>query len=165
MSLFSFNLSSESSIDKFNNLINKDLSFVQKSLDAISNQYIESTGTLIHQDALIIVNIKTPYKEKYTINDTFIDVYDYDFEQSRVIQLDDIDTNMIHYLKNGITESQNIKVLSTNAIEINENNNKTYIEVLDEKRFLIKFKDNMNCLLYTSPSPRDPIGSRMPSSA
>ena len=144
MSLFSFNLSSESSIDKFNNLINKDLSFVQKSLDAISNQYIESTGTLIHQDALIIVNIETPYKEKYTINDTFIDVYDYDFEQSRVIQLDDIDTNMIHYLKNGITESQNIKVLSTNAIEINENNNKTYIEVLDEKRFLIKFKDNMN---------------------
>ena len=144
MSLFSFNLSSESSIDKFNNLINKDLSFVQKSLDAISNQYIESTGTLIHQDALIIVNIKTPYKEKYTINDTFIDVYDYDFEQSRVIQLDNIDTNMIHYLKNGITESQNIKVLSTNAIEINENNNKTYIEVLDEKRFLIKFKDNMN---------------------
>jgi outer membrane lipoprotein-sorting protein len=144
LSLFSFNLSSESSIDKFNNLINKDLSFVQKSLDPISNQYIESTGTLIHQDALIIVNIKTPYKEKYTINDTFIDVYDYDFEQSRVIQLDDIDTNMIHYLKNGITESQNIKVLSTNAIEINENNNKTYIEVLDEKRFLIKFKDNMN---------------------
>ena len=144
MSLFSFNLSSESSIDKFNNLINKDLSFVQKSLDAISNQYIESTGTLIHQDALIIVNIETPYKEKYTINDTFIDVYDYDFEQSRVIQLDDIDSNMIHYLKNGITESQNIKVLSTNAIEINENNNKTYIEVLDEKRFLIKFKDNMN---------------------
>ena len=144
MSLFSFNLSSESSIDKFNNLINKDLSFVQKSLDAISNQYIESTGTLIHQDALIIVNIKTPYKEKYTINDTFIDVYDYDFEQSRVIQLDDIDTKMIQYLKNGITESQNIKVLSTNAIEINENNNKTYIEVLDEKRFLIKFKDNMN---------------------
>jgi outer membrane lipoprotein-sorting protein len=144
LSLFSFNLSSESSIDKFNNLINKDLSFVQKSLDAISNQYIESTGTLIHQDALIIVNIETPYKEKYTINNTFIDVYDYDFEQSRVIQLDDIDTNMIHYLKNGITESQNIKVLSTNAIEINENNNKTYIEVLDEKRFLIKFKDNMN---------------------
>ena len=144
MSLFSFHVSSESSIDKFNNLIDKDLSFVQKSLDPISNEYIESAGTLIHQDALIIVNIETPYKEKYTINNTFIDVYDYDFEQSRVIQLDDIDSNMIHYIKNGITESQNIKVLSTNAIEISENNNKTYIELLDEKRFLIKFKDNMN---------------------
>ena len=144
LSLLSFNLSSETSIDKFNNLINKDLSFVQKSLNAISNEYIESTGTLIHQGALIIVNIKTPYKEKYTINNTFIDVYDYDFEQSRIIQLDDIDTNMIHYLKNGITESENIKVLSANAIEISENNNKTYIELLDEKRFLIKFKDNMN---------------------
>jgi len=144
LSLLSFNVSSETSIDKFNNLINKDLSFIQKSLNAISNEYIESTGTLIHQGTLIIVNIKTPYKEKYTINNTFIDVYDYDFEQSRIIQLDDIDTNMIHYLKNGITESENIKVLSANAIEISENNNKTYIELLDEKRFLIKFKDNMN---------------------
>ena len=27
------------------------------------------------------------------------------------------------------------------------------------------FNKCMNCLLYTSPSPRDPIGSRMPSSA
>ena len=99
LSLFSFHVSSESSIEKFNNLIDKDLSFVQKSLDPISNEYIESAGTLIHQDALIIVNIETPYKEKYTINNTFIDVYDYDFEQSRVIQLDDIDTNMIHYIK------------------------------------------------------------------
>ena len=25
--------------------------------------------------------------------------------------------------------------------------------------------EDTNCLLYTSPSPRDPIGSRMPSSA
>ena len=28
-----------------------------------------------------------------------------------------------------------------------------------------KLDKNNNCLLYTSPSPRDPIGSRMPSSA
>ena len=29
----------------------------------------------------------------------------------------------------------------------------------------IQTQNNITCLLYTSPSPRDPIGSRMPSSA
>ena len=33
----------------------------------------------------------------------------------------------------------------------------------DESAF--SYAHDMNCLLYTSPSPRDPIGSRMPSSA
>ena len=28
-----------------------------------------------------------------------------------------------------------------------------------------KLDEGLSCLLYTSPSPRDPIGSRMPSSA
>ena len=31
--------------------------------------------------------------------------------------------------------------------------------------FLSNVKDNFSCLLYTSPSPRDQRGSRMPSSA
>ena len=31
--------------------------------------------------------------------------------------------------------------------------------------FSIKFDDETTCLLYTSPSPRDQRGSRMPSSA
>ena len=30
---------------------------------------------------------------------------------------------------------------------------------------ILKITDNSNCLLYTSPSPRDISGSRMPSSA
>ena len=30
---------------------------------------------------------------------------------------------------------------------------------------LNSFAEGWSCLLYTSPSPRDPIGSRMPSSA
>ena len=38
------------------------------------------------------------------------------------------------------------------------------IEQSEKERILIKFKD-IGCLLYTSPSPRDQRGSRMPSSA
>ena len=41
------------------------------------------------------------------------------------------------------------------------------IKFRDEVRSFIKetFTDDMSCLLYTSPSPRDGLLSRMPSSA
>ena len=35
----------------------------------------------------------------------------------------------------------------------------------NSEKFLCKVKKSINCLLYTSPSPRDISGSRMPSSA
>ena len=35
----------------------------------------------------------------------------------------------------------------------------------DEVKMLKDFTDTVTCLLYTSPSPRDQRGSRMPSSA
>ena len=42
----------------------------------------------------------------------------------------------------------------------------TYDEDLNSlKSNLTKMGLNVDCLLYTSPSPRDGIGSRMPSSA
>ena len=40
----------------------------------------------------------------------------------------------------------------------------TYID-LDTKTLSVALADNQTCLLYTSPSPRDQRGSRMPSSA
>ena len=41
-----------------------------------------------------------------------------------------------------------------------------YAEKNDKEIFLVSQKDaNIDCLLYTSPSPRDQTGSRMPCSA
>ena len=37
--------------------------------------------------------------------------------------------------------------------------------ILEFKTKLIPYKGNDSCLLYTSPSPRDSLSSRMPSSA
>ena len=39
------------------------------------------------------------------------------------------------------------------------------LEVPEQKGWDIQTYDNMVCLLYTSPSPRDSMTSRMPSSA
>ena len=58
------------------------------------------------------------------------------------------------------------KMLGTSAIMANE----VFVAHLqplrpDEVDYAISFAVPMNCLLYTSPSPRDQRGSRMPSSA
>ena len=38
-------------------------------------------------------------------------------------------------------------------------------QLIDQLNEKVKAKDDKGCLLYTSPSPRDPKTSRMPSSA
>ena len=43
--------------------------------------------------------------------------------------------------------------------------NRGKVEVRPFKGLLMHFAEACNCLLYTSPSPRDQRGSRMPSSA
>ena len=51
-------------------------------------------------------------------------------------------------------------------LEIYKLKNENNIRYLNAKRdFKIGVDDNITCLLYTSPSPRDGLLSRMPSSA
>ena len=53
----------------------------------------------------------------------------------------------------------------SNAVKLNWDNSEIF-EKLDGSLMMLYFYDNQwNCLLYTSPSPRDQRGSRMPSSA
>ena len=144
--LISFNLFSDSSINTFNNLIKENLIFNQKSLNQVSNEYSISSGNLIHSDNLITININKPFKERYEINDSYIDIYDYDFDQHKKIYLDDIESNLINYLIKGIEENVNIINLSDNSFTIDDGLNGMYIEIVDDKNFFIKFKDNMGTI-------------------
>ena len=51
-------------------------------------------------------------------------------------------------------------------------NQRSYTKSVDQaaideglRAYMLKVYNYMTCLLYTSPSPRDQLGSRMPSSA
>ena len=52
--------------------------------------------------------------------------------------------------------------IETQLARTQKNNNRPLLENVDAKKRLAEL---MDCLLYTSPSPRDQRGSRMPSSA
>ena len=49
--------------------------------------------------------------------------------------------------------------------ELTEGWSRSYQHYLDKFEQLLKVDENLICLLYTSPSPRDRQKSRMPSSA
>lgn len=144
--LVSFKLFSETPIDSFNVLIKEDLTFVYKSLNRESNKQSSSSGNLVHSDDLITIMVKEPFKERYEINASSIDIYDYDFDQYKKIYLDDVQDNMINYLINGIRDDASIINLSNNSFTIDNNFNEVYVEIINNKKFFIKSEDNMGAI-------------------
>ena len=62
---------------------------------------------------------------------------------------------------NGLTETE-----LRHEMSFPVNNEKELKKIMDLNKWsLISTNKHINCLLYTSPSPRDQRGSRMPSSA
>ena len=61
---------------------------------------------------------------------------------------------------------ESFRQIKNNNVDLISNN-----DPLDKNRLLIEdlwesvLREECPCLLYTSPSPRDPVSSRMPSSA
>ena len=86
LSSFSLSLLSDSVLDKFNIIIKNDLTFNHRSLDS-NNEISESVGSLIHDGEVILINVDSPFKERYQISDKTIDIYDFDFNQSRSISI------------------------------------------------------------------------------
>ena len=76
-----------------------------------------------------------------------IEIYDFDFDQTRILQYKDIDNkSLIDIIINGIDfETNNIKDISNNSFKvIDASDREIYIEIIDSNSFFIKFKDNMN---------------------
>ena len=72
-----------------------------------------------------------------------------------------VDMNYLHWLNTGKPFENNVR---NNAIDFLSN--KFYnVKKLNEIIPLSKHNEYCSCLLYTSPSPRDGLLSRMPSSA
>ena len=59
----------------------------------------------------------------------------------------------------------NLKIFPVNVGQDNVKKAKKFFDDLNIKNLDLYFDENINCLLYTSPSPRDNPASRMPSSA
>ena len=138
--LLSVNLYSEDSILTINKLIKNNLNFVQTTDSGFKE--INSKGTLIRNNELIEIMIDFPTKEKYIIRDSIIEIYDYEFNQSQIIKINDENSFLFDFLANGI-DADRIDNINDNSFSVLTNDSQFFVNVISENSFSITYNDNM----------------------
>ena len=138
--LLSVNLYSEDSILTINKLIKNNLNFVQTTDSGFKE--INSKGTLIRNNEFIEIMIDYPTKEKYIIRDSIIEIYDYEFNQSQIIKINDENSFLFDFLANGI-DADRIDNINDNSFSVLTNDSRFFVNVISENSFSITYNDNM----------------------
>ena len=138
--LLSVNLYSEDSILTINKLIKNNLNFVQTTDSGFKE--IDSKGTLIRNNEFIEIMIDYPTKEKYIIRDSIIEIYDYEFNQSQIIKINDENSFLFDFLANGI-DADRIDNINDNSFSVLTNDSQFFVNVISENSFSISYNDNM----------------------
>ena len=132
-------------IDQLSLFFNNDLQFIQSSLNTITNTFDRTEGEYSKKNNLIIINVTSPYKENYYINDKNIEIHDLDFDQIRTIPLSEIeDTFLINLLRNQSLQTYDIKNIKEDSFKLLKNDKEYNFEFLDKDELQVKFTDNMN---------------------
>ena len=142
LSLVSFNLISDDVLNTFNSFIKNDLLFFQET-EINLNENTYSEGYIQHENEIIEIFIVTPFKEKYTIENDKLIVFDFEFNQTQTFPISNNESVLINVLKLGAKLNQ-VKDLTDKSFKINFNKGSLYIELLSDNIFEIKYKDNMN---------------------
>ena len=140
--LLSFGINSNELVNTLNDLILKDLNFNQKTLNFKTNKVENSYGNIRRSNELITINVESPFKERYKINKDYVEIYDYDFDETKTILLEDINARTINFLLSGIS-LDDISSFTENAVYLSSSTDDVYIELLSDEAFVIKFKDNL----------------------
>ena len=145
--LLFFNLLvSANTVESLNEFFKNNLEFVQTSFNTINNSFDKSYGNFSRDlNNNIKIEINSPFKEIYFINENGIEIHDLEFNQKRFIKNQDISNNILKFIKNGFNdESFYIEQLDDNKFEITEFEKNYYFEFLSNDDLQIKYKDNMN---------------------
>ena len=139
--LISINLYSEDSISSINKLIKNNLNFVQTTDSGFEE--IDSKGTLLRNKDFIEITIDFPTKEKYIIRDSIIEIYDYEFNQSQIIEINDGNSFLFDFLTNGINADE-VNDMNKNSFTVLKNDNQFFVNIVSDRSFSISYNDNMD---------------------
>lgn len=146
--LISFNLYSLDIISSFNNFIKFDLKFTQDTNNGVSTT--QSFGQIYRKENVIEIKVDSPSKEKYVIGNTYIEIFDYDFNQTQRLELNNKDSFFIKLLTEGIDDIY-VKNITKDSFVYEKNDKKFYIKMHNESEFIVSFFDNMeyeNSILF-----------------
>ena len=138
----------EKALDFFEN----ELSFKQISFNKFSNNYDESLGNYTLNSNGIEIEITSPYKEIYFINDYGVEIHDLEFNQIKVISKDELKDNLIFNLFIQNTTDDIVELIDDSSFLIYENKIPYFFNFIDNETLEIKYKDNMeidNLITFT----------------
>ncbi len=145
--LLFFNLLiSANTVESLNEFFKSNLEFVQTSFNTTNNNFDKSYGNFSRDlNNNIKIEINSPFKEIYFINEDGIEIHDLEFNQKRFIKNQDISNNILKFIKNGFNdESLNFEQIDDSKFKITEFEKNYYFEFLSNNNLQIKYKDNMN---------------------
>ena len=138
----------EKALDFFEN----ELSFKQISFNKFSNNYDESLGNYTLNSNGIEIEITSPYKEIYFINNYGVEIHDLEFNQIKVISKDELKDNLIFNLFIQNTTDDKVELIDDSSFLIYENKIPYFFNFIDNETLEIKYKDNMeidNLITFT----------------
>jgi len=125
--LLSVSLYSEDSVSSINKLINNNLIFFQTTDSGFEE--INSKGRLIRNKDFIEITIDFPSNEKYILRDSIIEIYDYEFNQSQIIEINDDNSFLFDFLTNGI-DTDEINNMNENSFTVLKNDNQFFVNII-----------------------------------
>ena len=141
LTLLSVNLYSEDSILSINKLLKNNLNFVQTTDSGFEET--NSKGTLLRNKEIIEIMVDFPTKEKYILRDSIIEIYDYEFNQSQIIEINEDNSFIFDFLINGIDKNE-IYSVKENSFTVLKNDSKFFVTIISENSFSVSYNDNMN---------------------
>ena len=131
---------------QLNDFFDSDLTFTQTSLNKNKNLMEESEGIFKRlEDNSILIEISTPFRENYFIDENKIEIHDLDFDQVRIIRREDIKENIfLGYLVDGFDDSQISSQLNDYEFKLKINEQNIDLKFINKNHLQVKFKDNMD---------------------
>ena len=135
-----------STSEQLNDFFDSDLTFTQTSLNKNKNLMEESEGIFKRlEDNSILIEISTPFRENYFIDENKIEIHDLDFDQVRIIRREDIKENIfLGYLVDGFDDSYISSELNDYEFKLKINEQNIDLKFINKNHLQVKFKDNMD---------------------
>ena len=135
-----------STLEQLNDFFDNDLTFTQTSLNKNKNLIEESEGIFKRlEDNSIVIEISTPFRENYFIDENKIEIHDLDFDQVRIIRREDIKENIfLGYLVDGFDDSYISSELNGYEFKLKINEQNIDLKFINKNHLQVKFKDNMD---------------------
>lgn len=124
----------------------EDLKFIQTSLNENKNSIDESEGIFKRvSNNNIILEIVSPFKERYFLTEEYIEIHDLEFDQIKNIPKEEYKNNLfINYLINGFDDKTLQSMDENSFVIIDDRNNSYQFKYINKNTLQVRFKDNMD---------------------